>query len=132
MNIREYTDADFARIKELHQQSGFDYKLPTLSSKEFFSRRVIGHDGEIGMATFLKLTAEAYLICDPKWRNPAWRFEALRQLSIQCNDDSRAAGVTEVVAFLPPDMATRFGRRLGKLGWDKIRQDWECVYHRVE
>jgi hypothetical protein len=132
MNIREYTDADFARIKTLHEESGLDYQLPKFPRDEFFSRKVVGNDGEVGMATFLKLTAEAYLICDPVWRNPAWRFEALRQLSCQCNEDAKVAGVTEVVAFLPPKMATNFGRRLGKLGWNKIRNNWECVYHRVE
>lgn len=132
MDIREYTESDFEEIKRLHDESGLDYKLPPLSRKEFFSLRVV-RDGEgIGMATFLKHTAEAYLICNPKWRNPAWRFEALRQLSHQCNNDSRDVGVTEVTAFLPPKMVAKFGRRLGKLGWEKIRNDWQCLFHIVE
>jgi hypothetical protein len=131
MRVQQYTEADFDRVKELHEQSKLDYKLPSLSSKEFFSRRVIKDDTTLGLAAFLKLTAEAYLICDPKWRNPAWRFEALRQLSMQCNSDARDVGVTEVVAFLPPKMVQRFGRRLGTLGWQKIRNDWQCVYHEV-
>ena len=131
MQVRAYTESDFDQIKELHAQSGLDYVLPSLSSEEFFSRRVIRDDAAVGMAAFLKLTAEAYLICNPKWRNPAWRFEALRQLSRQCNDDARGEGVTEVCAFLPPKMVQTFGRRLGKLGWNKIRNDWQCVYHEV-
>jgi hypothetical protein len=131
MRVQQYTEADFDRVKELHGQSKLDYKLPSLSGKEFFSRRVIKDDASLGMAAFLKLTAEAYLICDPKWRNPAWRFEALRQLSMQCNDDAREAGVSEVCAFLPPKMVGRFGRRLGTLGWQKIRNDWQVVYHEV-
>ena len=131
MRVQQYTEADFDRVKELHEQSKLDYKLPSLSSKEFFSRRVIKDDTTLGLAAFLKLTAEAYLICDPKWRNPAWRFEALRQLGMQCNNDAREAGVTEVVAFLPPKMVQRFGRRLGTLGWQKIRNDWQVVYHEV-
>lgn len=132
MKVRQYTEADFDRIKELHIQSGLDYVFPDVPNKEFFSGRVVGVDGEVGMAAFLKLSAEAYLICDPKWRNPAWRFEALRQLSHQCNNDARDVGVTEVVAFLPPKMVSKFGRRLGKLGWEKVRNDWQCVYHTVE
>ena len=132
MNVREYTEADYERVKELHASSGLDYILPSLSREEFFSRRIIGDGQEIGMGAFLKLTAEAYLICDPKWRNPAWRFEALRQLSMQSNTDARSAGVTEVTAFLPPKMVKTFGRRLGKLGWEKVRNDWQCVYHTVE
>jgi hypothetical protein len=131
MNVREYTEADFDRIRDLHEQSGIDYQLPTFPRSEFFSRRVIGVDGEVGMAAFLKLTAEAFLICDPHWRNPAWRFEALRQLSHQCNSDAKEVGVTEVTAFLPPKLVGKFGRRLGKLGWEKIRNDWQCLYHVV-
>lgn len=132
MLVRQYTEADFAQIKELHSASGFDYVLPTFSSKEFFSRRVAGDGQTVGMAAFLKLTAEAYLICNPRWRNPAWRLEALRQLSYESNADARSAGVHEVNAFLPPKVVSTFGRRLDKLGWEKIRNDWRCVFHRVE
>ena len=131
MNVQAYSDWDFEQIKRLHAKSGLDYQLPALSDTEFFSRRVVRDGSGIGMAAFLKLTAEAYLICDPKWRNPAWRFEALRQLSNQSNSDAKDAGVTEVVAFLPPRMVTTFGRRLGKLGWGKVRNDWQCIYHPV-
>jgi hypothetical protein len=132
MLVRQYTEADFAQIKELHSASGFDYKLPSFSSKEFFSRRVAGDGKTVGVAAFLRLTAEAYLICNPRWRNPAWRFEALRQLSYECNADARSAGVQEVNAFLPPKMVAGFGRRLDKLGWEKTRNDWRCVFHKVE
>ena|ERR1700692_1514511 len=132
MIIRQYSESDFEQVKKLHQESKLDYTLPSFSVNEFFSRRVVSDDSQgIGMAAFLKLTAEAYLICNPRWRNPAWRFEALRQLSMQCNDDAREAGVTEVCAFLPPRMVNRFGRRLGTLGWQKIRNDWQVVYHEV-
>lgn len=132
MIIRPYTEGDFEQIRELHRESGLDYDLPSLSGEEFFSRRVVGDGEGVGMAAFLKLTAEAYLICNPKWRNPAWRFEALRQLSMQCNDDARRKKVTEVTAFLPPPMVSTFGRRLGKLDWKKVRNDWQCIYHQVE
>lgn len=132
MIVHHYTTDDFEQIKELHARSGFDYPLPSLSGEEFFSRRVIRDDGLVAMGAFLKLTAEAYLICHPRWRNPAWRFEALRQLSHQCNNDAKDAGVKEVVAFLPPGKVRDFGRRLNRLGWEKIRNDWQCVYHPVE
>jgi hypothetical protein len=130
--IREYTESDHDRIKELHQQSGFDYQLPALSGEEFFSRRVIEGDNAIGMAAFLRLTAEAYLVCDPSWRNPAWRVEALRQLSLQCNSDARDKGVIEVEAFLPPQVATKFGLRLKRMGWVRARDGWVSYSHKVE
>lgn len=130
--VREYTEKDYEQLKELHAQSRYDYILPESPRKEFFSRRVVGDGESVGMAAFLKLTAEAYLICDSRWRNPAWRLEALRQLTNQCNSDAKAAGVKELVAFLPPPVVASFGRRLGKLGWSKTRNDWRCVYKEVE
>ena len=124
MIVREYTEADFSRIKELHGQSGFDYKMPTLSSDAFFSRRVVEGDDTIGMAACLRLTAEAFLFCDPRWRTPSWRFDALKQLCRICNDDAKQIGVQDVVAFLPPDIDGKFGKRLTQLGWDRARDKW--------
>lgn len=131
MLVRSYTEADYGKIRELHSRSKFDYDLPQPSGKVFFSRRVAGDDASIGMAAFLKLTAEAYLVCDPEWRTPAWRLEAIRQLSLQCNSDAKQAGVTEVVSFLPPQVEATFGKRLTRMGWDKCREDWHCWYKGV-
>ena len=131
MIIRSYTDSDLSRIKELHAQSKFDYSLPTLSRESFFSLRVIEGDGNVQMAAFMRHTAEAYLICDPAWRNPAWRMEALRQLSRVCNDDARDVGVQEVNCFLPPEVESKFGKRLVRMGWTGIRNDWHCFYKKV-
>jgi hypothetical protein len=129
--IRKYSDADFDRIRHLHEKSGFDYKLPSLSSSEFYSRRVVTHGESIGMATFLRLTSEAILICDPSWRTPAWRMEALRQLSIICNQDAKGKGVTDVIVSVPPDIATKFGKRLEKLEWSRFRDGWVTYSHGV-
>lgn len=131
MIVREYTDADYDAIRKLHLKSGFDYNLPSLSSSEFFSRRIISDNSGIGMGAFLKLNAEVYLICNPRWRNPAWRNEALRKLHIICNDDAKDKEVQEIVAWIPPQIANTFGRRLKKLDWDKCRDGWQCVYHEV-
>ena len=124
MIVREFKDADYSRIVQLHSQSGLDYRLPPLSSEVFFSRRVAGDNQSIGMAAFLKLTAEAYLVCDPSWRSPAWRLEGIRQLCRVCNDDARKAGVKEVEAFIPPQVEQKFGKRLAQLGWVRARDGW--------
>lgn len=124
MLVREYTDADFGRLQQLHSQSSFDYKLPTLSKDVFFSRRLVGDGKSIGMGAFLKHTAEAYLICDPDWRTPAWRMEALRQLCLVCNEDAKSQGVREVEAFLPPEVERKFGKRLSHMGWARARSGW--------
>lgn len=131
MIVREYSEADFGRVTEMHRQSGFDYRLPTLSSQAFFSRRIIWDNESIGMAAFLRHTAEAYLICDPTWRNQAWRREALRKLSSICHDDAKQEGVKEVVAWLPPEIDQAFVNRLSKLGWGTCRDGWRTVFKGV-
>jgi hypothetical protein len=120
--VREYTDGDFGAIKRLYEKSGFNYSLPSLSSEEFFSRRVIGDTAGVAMACFLRRTAECYVVANPEWRTPAWRLEALRQLHIAAFSDAREAKVQELIGFLPPQVEKSFGRRLKRdFGW----QDWE-------
>lgn len=132
MIIREYTEADYAQIKELHSASGFGYSLPSLSSESFFSRRIIGDDKSVAMAAFLKLSAETYLIADPQWRTPAWRMEALRQLQVVSASDAQQAGAHEMNAFLPPQIGKSFGRRLNKMGWTNYHgEEWRCYSLRV-
>lgn len=131
MRVREYSDEDFETIRKLHEQSGFDYRMPPLSSQEFFSRRVVEDNSGFGMGAFMRLTAEAYLVCNPEWRTPAWRFEALRQLCHVCNDDARNRDVKEVGAFLPPQAEVKFGKRLIKMGWGMCREDWHYYYKGV-
>lgn len=87
----------------------------------------------MGMAAFMRHTAEAYMVCDPTWRNPAWRMEALRQLCRVCNDDAREAGVKEVMAFLPPSVTKKFGKRLDRMGWNHyLGEEWRCYAKEVE
>lgn len=131
MLVREYTDADLDAFKRVHEKSGFDYNLPPLSSEEFYSRRVIGDDANIGMGLFLKLTSEAYLICNPKWRNPAWRWDAFKQIHRVSLQDAKSAGVKEIEAFLPPQVGDKFGKRLVSIGWQQAREDWKSFSYEV-
>jgi hypothetical protein len=120
MRIREYTDADFTALKKLHNGSGFDYVLPPMES--FYSKRVVDND-RLGMAVLQRLSSEVYLICDPDWRTPAWRLEAIRQLHSVCTTDALLAGAQEAHVFLPPDMRN-FGKRLVRFGWSMNRPEW--------
>lgn len=126
MNIREYTDADLARITEMYNQADLDYALPT--PDHFFSKRVVDSSDGVGMVAMMSLRAEAYLICDPNWRSPGWRAEALKQLHRVCHADAKAAGVKEVIVFLPPKVKDQFGKRLTKMGWSPCRPDMPCFY----
>jgi hypothetical protein len=130
--VRGYTDADFNQIKQLHADSGLRYTLPPLPRSEFYSRTVVQDSSGIGMATFMRLTSEVYLVCNPNWRTPPWRMEALRKLHFICNRDAKEQGVKEVCAFLPPEMVKKFGGRLTRMGWSSYKgADWKCFGHEV-
>ena len=130
MIVAEYTGADLERIKTLHRQSRFEYALPDLSDASVFSRHVVRDGTDIAMAAFLKLSAEAYLVCDPSWRNPAWRMEALRQLQEAGRIDAERQGIASVHAFPAKEVEKHFGRRLQRLGWKLV--DSDCYVSEVK
>lgn len=131
--MREYTDADLGRVKEMYAKSGYDYQFPSLSGTDFCSRRVVDSSDRIGMAAFLKPVVEVYLIADPTWRNPAWRHEALRQLHVASFADAKACGAKEIVGFVPPPIEHKFGSRLRRMGWNYFKgQEWCCYARGVE
>ena len=132
MQVREYTEADLSELRKLHSKSGFRYPLPDLSGAEFISRRVVGGESNIGMAAFLRLTAEAFLICDPNWRTAAWRELALRKLQTVCRQDAAERGVAEVTAFIPPEIEKKFRARLLRLGWKRyLGDEWKAFSFEV-
>ena len=128
MNIRTYTDADFIRIMELHRQSKLNYLMPQMNT--FFSKRVVEGDGDIGAAVFMRLNAEAMLICNPEWRNPAWRMEAIRQLHTVCEEDARVVGAQEGICFVPPPLANKFGGRLIEMGWSRVSEPQFVTFYK--
>ena len=133
MNVRAYNDGDFERVRAIHRGSGFLFDLPDLSSPGVFSRHVVSDGTDIVMAAFLRRSAEAVLICQPKWRTPAWRFAALQQLHGACHEDARRAGVGEVNAFLVPEVEKLFGHRLLRMGWKRYgAEDWKCYSFEVK
>jgi hypothetical protein len=127
--VRQYRDEDLESIKALHEKSGLKYSLPPMDT--FFSRRVVDSEHGVGMVSLLKLTAEAYLICDPEWRNPAWRMNALQGLHAVCNEDARQKGVVEAVAFIPPSIEKTFRKRLERFGWNRNKPSWHSYWKEV-
>ena len=77
--------------------------------------------GPILGAALLRLTAEAYLLLDPKAGTPRERWQWLVALHEATRRDAWQRGLEDVHAWLPPSIALKFGRRLSKLGW--IRDD---------
>jgi len=125
MQIREYTDADLDSLKRLHQSQGMPYKFPDLSNPLFLTKLVIQNNddsGQIIAALLLRLTSEAYLLLDPCAGTARERWQSLLLLHEAARGDAARRGLDDAHAWLPPQVARAFGRRLTQLGWE--REPW--------
>jgi hypothetical protein len=68
-------------------------------------------------AALLRLTAEAYLLLDPRAGTPRERWQWLLALHAAAERDAWHRGLEDVHAWLPPPIAKKFGRRLERIGW---------------
>jgi hypothetical protein len=152
MQIREYHESDLQSLRAIHAAQGFDYPLPDLRNPLFLTKLVLtdsdapapgnadlpirsvseppantqqGNERLLG-AAFLRLTAEAYLLLDPKSGTPSDRWHALLALHAAAERDAWRRGLEDVHAWLPPPIAKKFGKRLTRLGW--IRDDTWTPY----
>ena len=140
MLVREYRDSDLAQLRAIHAAQGFDYALPDLSNPLFVTKLVLAKgndvsdqpdaalDGAIVGAAFLRLTAEAYLLLDPRADTPRQRWQSLLALHAAAERDAWQRGLEDVHAWLPPPIAKKFGKHLARLGW--LRDDTWAPYCR--
>jgi len=125
MIIRAYRPEDRETLERIHAEQAFTYPFPNLEDPTFFLKMVIeDDDGKVIQAIVLHLTAEAYFLGDKKAGSPQSRFDAFVRLHDEC---ARLAyypgGLSDIHAFLPPEVEKSFGRRLLKLGW--VTEPWK-------
>jgi hypothetical protein len=138
MQICEYHENDLAQLRAIHAAQGFAYPLPDLSNPLFLTKLILidqtgasasepqpSADKIVG-AAFLRLTAEAYLLLDPHAGTPRGRWQWLLALHAAAERDAWQRGLEDVHAWLPPPIATKFGKRIARLGW--IRDDAWAPY----
>jgi hypothetical protein len=145
MQIREYQESDLQSLCAIHAAQGFDYPLPDLRNPLFLTKLVLtdsatpvpgntdlsvdtvceppantqqGSERLLG-AALLRLTAEAYLLLDPRAGTPHDRWRALQTLQAAAERDAWGRGLEDVHAWLPPPIAKRFGKRIATLGWQR-------------
>ncbi|MHB8502689.1 MAG: hypothetical protein ACYDCG_00240 [Candidatus Acidiferrales bacterium] len=132
MQVREYRESDLAALRAIHAAQGFEYPLPDLSNPLFITKLILSKAPEdnaavesespqkkiIG-AALLRLTAEAYLLLDPKAGTPLERWQWLLQLHAATERDAWQRGLEDVHAWLPPPIARKFGKRIAQLGWNR-------------
>ena len=133
MLVREYRESDLAQLRAIHAAQGFTYPLPDLNNPLFVTKLVLTNgdhalsqspapqDCAIVGAALLRLTAEAYLLLDPRTGTPRERWQLLAALHDATAHDAWQRGLEDVHAWLPPPIANKFGKRLARLGW--IRDD---------
>ncbi len=151
MLIREYQDDDLAALRAIHAAQGFDYPLPDLRNSLFVTKLVLSDENvappfraasvpmndeaasraagleasatreRILGAALLRLTAEAYLLLDPRAGTPRERWQWLLALHAAAERDAWQRGLEDVHAWLPPPIAKKFGKRIARLGW--LRDD---------
>lgn len=132
LRIREYNEQDLASLRAIHARQGFAYALPDLSNPLFVTKLVLAEtnqnekDEKILGAVFLRLTAEAYLLLDPKTGTPRDRWQALLTLHATAHRDAWRRGLEDVHAWLPPGLEKKFGKRIERLGW--LRDDTWTPY----
>jgi hypothetical protein len=150
MRVRAYEETDLEELKRIHAVQGFSYGFPDLGNPLFLTKLVlVGEDSgreeaagedscrdeaqsniddgcaptknKIAGAALLRLTAEAYLLLDPKAGTPRERWEWLLGLHAVTEREAERRGLEDVHAWLPPEIAGKFGKRLRRLGW--VRDD---------
>jgi len=129
MEIRNYEEKDLEALKAIHARQGFGYAFPDLGNPLFLTKLILGREeGGKGIAgaALLRLTAEAYLLLDPQAGSPRGRWQGLLELHEATRRDALARGLEDVHAWLPPEIAKKFGKRLTELGW--IRDDTWTPY----
>jgi len=150
MQVRAYEEQDLHDLQRIHRAQGFGYAFPDLQNPLFLTKLVlVGNEesreegaleesreagaqqccaptrevdppGVLG-AALLRLTAEAYLLLDPNAGTPRQRWECLLGLHAATEQEAARRGLEDVHAWLPPEIAAKFGKRLTKLGW--VRDD---------
>ena len=148
MLIRAFRETDSHALRAIHDAQGFSYPFPDLTNPLFLTKLVLiegNQGGEVANnsssastahfspipgksggtrivgASLLRLTAEAYLLLDPKAGTPRQRWQWLLGLHAATQQEAMQRGLEDVHAWLPPPIATKFGKRLTQLGW--IRDD---------
>lgn len=124
MNIRPMVAEDVSKLRQIYDEMGFDYQFPDLLSPEFVNVMVLEDEGVPVMAIASRKTVETYLFMKKGWRTPGWRQECFLQLHLAAHKAVKALGFTDVHAWVPPQVAKSFGRRLQRVfGWK--RSIWE-------
>lgn len=123
MTVRPLKTSDIAILMAVAQKSGLPY--PDLESESMTLVRVVVDDDDRPLAACgVKPILEAYFWCGDIQR-PLAKVHALRLLHDSMMPWLARHGWHEVNGFLPPEWASKFGKRLEKtFGWVRNWPSW--------
>jgi hypothetical protein len=111
---------DLYALEELHRAQGFAYEMPDLADPLYFIKLVDEENGKIVTAGIAHLTAEIFFLADTRTGTPRQRFARFLAMEKAGSEAAyRQGGLSDIHAWLPPEIAKPFGRRLLKLGWKR-------------
>lgn len=102
-----------------------------LSACDTLSAETVAPSGHVFGGALLRLTAEAYLLLDPRAGTPRERWQWILALHEATRRDAWQRGLEDVHAWLPPPIAQKFGRRLERIGWRRD-DSWTPYCKRLE
>lgn len=117
--------ADIPRLEQLYKLSGYPYELPDLTGQDIEDVTVVlDTAGEIVAAGVARRKLELFLLLDRRG-HPLAKMQRVQMLHSEMCNNLGKKGFTEGDAFLPPVIATSWGRHLEKwFGWIKNSPSW--------
>ncbi len=121
MTIRPLNpSSDIPSLRQMHELSGYAYEFPDLRGPLMESVLVAVDENDIPVAAIAaERILQAYLLMSDDL-HPAAKMRVIRSFHEQLAIELRAKHYKNLEAFLPPQIAESFGRRLMKsFGWVK-------------
>lgn len=125
--IRSYSPSDLQAIMKIHEDSGLDYKFPSMG--QFPVLKVLDEEGHIRAAYGMKQAVEAYFWMDRStWADAEQKWLTVKALDKEAVEAAKDLNIDSVFCCIPPSMH-RFGRRISNsrkgLGFSEIRPNWK-------
>jgi len=122
MKIRTYKKSDFDRIRQFISEGKFGFEFPNPEDPCVRIKEcLVDDDGNVRLAAFGRLQANAFLLVDGTWKTPEERLEAIEILEFAMIEKAKLIGLDQATAQVEP----RFGQRLKMFGWEKsIGETW--------
>lgn len=114
---------DFPEIECIHARMGLDYRLPNLESPLWVVQKVRIAHGEVIAAGLLRLTAETFLLIDPRLSEEA-KARSVLELQPEVLSSAWQRGLDDIEARVPAETEQFFEPALLHLGWEKARSGW--------